>query len=76
MRVAQPGLQETSFSTCICTGTSGNLVKNAAAGPPPTEIPAQSEQVAPKLYFEKLPKWFLISQEGPSLYINIWESMN
>lgn len=48
---AQPWVQETSFSPCICRGTGRDLVKNAALGLPPTVVPAQSEQVAPKAVF-------------------------
>lgn len=48
---AQPGVQETSFSPCVCTGTGKDLVKNVALGLPPTVVPAQSEQVAPKAVF-------------------------
>lgn len=48
---AQRGMQETSFSPRVCTGTGRDLVKNAALGLPPTVVPAQSEQVAPKAVF-------------------------
>lgn len=49
--LAQPGVQENSFSPCVCTGTGRDLVKNVALGLPPISVLAQSEQVAPKAVF-------------------------
>ena len=64
---AQPRVQENSFLPCVCTGTGRDLVKNVALG---------QNRWPQKLYFEKLPKWFLISQQGPRLHMNIWDSKN